>query len=104
MRRETLRNLFSILILFWAAVLLVLLLITGCGQAEKRDAKSTKNVDNSRPFQVLLMPDNFPSVVMKCDGGGRMVYVTSQASEKPPQLMVVDDARCPGGERSGAKR
>lgn len=95
---------YAVVVAMFVALCLIAAMLSACGAPEKQDSKGSDQIDKSKAYRTLLMPDDFPSVVMKCDGGGRMVYVTSQSSEKPPQLQVLDDARCPGGERSGAKR
>jgi hypothetical protein len=98
MKRQTLVRMLSLIVLFWATVILMVILITGCGQVEKQDAKRTErgNIDDSAPQRVINMPETFPNVVMKCDGRGHMVYVTSRRASP---IVVLADPNCPKLDR-----
>lgn len=82
-------------------IIVLALLFAACGQAEKQDAKRTPHdrIDNSAPLRVINMPDDFPNVVLKCDGYGHMLYVVSRNAKNPAPVVVVPDERCPVTDR-----
>jgi hypothetical protein len=71
------------------------LLVAGCA-SDKQDASHPPeaNVDRTAPVHVIAMPDGFPNVVMKCDGRGNMVYVTSHTGGHDAALVIKPDERC----------
>ena len=42
------------------------------------------------------MPNFFNNVASKCDGHGHRIFVTSNKSNAPSNLIVINDASCPG--------
>jgi hypothetical protein len=43
------------------------------------------------------MPNFYNNVASKCDGHGHRIFVTSNKSSAPSNLIVINDASCPGG-------
>lgn len=53
---------------------------------------------------LMNMPDEFPTVAMKCDGSGHIVYEGDDGSGDRGAMAVISDTRsCPDGYR-GAPR
>jgi hypothetical protein len=78
-----------------AAILLAVVALAGCGQKERVNAHQSRNVDRS-PADVYAMPNFFNNVASKCDGHGHRVFVTSNKSNAPSNLVVINDPSCPG--------
>lgn len=73
-------------------VVLALVPLAGCGQAEKRDAHRSTAIDRS-PARIVAMPDDFGNVATKCAGRGLRVFVTTNISD-PSSMFVVADPTC----------
>jgi hypothetical protein len=69
---------------------------TGCTQKERVNAHQSTNVDRTPP-EIYAMPNYYNNVASKCDGHGHRVFVTSNKSNAPSNLVVINDSSCPGG-------
>ena len=80
------------------ATLAVLALVaSGCStQKERVNAHQSTNVDRT-PAEVYAMPNYYNNVASKCDGHGHRIFVTSNKSSAPSNLVVINDSSCPGG-------
>src|SRR5205085_1170046 len=56
----------------------------------------SNNVDRT-PADIYAMPNYYNNVASKCDGHGHRIFVTSNKSSAPSNLVVINDASCPGG-------
>ena len=74
----------------------VALAAAGCTQKERVNAHQSTNVDRT-PAEVYAMPNFYNNVASKCDGHGHRIFVTSNKSSAPSNLIVINDASCPGG-------
>jgi hypothetical protein len=74
----------------------VALVGSGCAQKERVNAHQSTKVDRT-PADVYAMPNFFNNVASKCDGHGHRIFVTSNKSSAPSNLVVINDASCPGG-------
>ena len=74
----------------------VALVLTGCTQKERVNAHQSNNVDRT-PADVYAMPNYYNNVASKCDGHGHRIFVTSNKSSAPSNLVVINDTSCPGG-------
>ena len=75
---------------------LVALVGAGCTQKERVNAHQSTNVDRT-PAEVYAMPNYYNNVASKCDGHGHRIFVTSNKSSAPSNLVVINDTTCPGG-------
>ena len=75
---------------------LVALIAGGCAQKERVNAHQSTKVDRT-PADVYAMPNFFNNVASKCDGHGHRIFVTSNKSSAPSNLVVINDSSCPGG-------
>jgi len=81
-------------LLLTAAV--VALVSSGCTQKERVNAHQSTNV-NRDPAEIYAMPNYYNNVASKCDGHGHRIFATSNKSNAPSNLVVINDASCPGG-------
>ena len=81
--------------LLLAACAVVALAAAGCTQKERVNAHRSTNVDRT-PAEVYAMPNFYNNVASKCDGHGHRIFVTSNKSSAPSNLIVINDASCPG--------
>ena len=73
------------------------LVASGCAtQKERVNAHQSTNVDRT-PAEVYAMPNYYNNVASKCDRHGHRIFVTSNKSSAPSNLVVINDASCPGG-------
>ena len=79
----------------FAVLAAVALVGSGCTQKERVNAHQSTDVDRT-PAQVYAMPNYYNNVASKCDGHGHRIFVTSNKSNAPSNLVVVNDASCPG--------
>ena len=82
-----------------AGLPIVAVVIAGCGAGpdkSREDAIDTTNVDKTAPH-VIAFNNHYPNVETKCDGFGHRVYVITHDSSTGNNLLVIDDATCPGG-------
>ena len=84
-----------------AALVLTALLVSGCGDSYndsrgRGDAPVGRTDDT--PAEVLNFPDGYKNIATKCDGHGHRVYATSAREGNMPQLFVLADPSCPGGQ------
>ena len=79
----------------FAAVALAALALAGCGQKERVNAHQSQKIDRT-PADVYAMPNFFNNVASKCDGHGHRIFVTSNKSNAPSNLTVINDPSCPG--------
>jgi len=82
--------------LLLATSAVVALAAAGCTQKERVNAHQSTNVDRT-PAEVYAMPNFYNNVASKCDGHGHRIFVTSNKSSAPSNLIVINDASCPGG-------
>lgn len=80
----------------YAAVAVAVVALAGCGQKERVNAHQSRSVDRT-PADVYAMPNFFNNVASKCDGHGHRIFVTSNKANAPSNLVVINDASCPGG-------
>ena len=74
----------------------VVFVAAGCGtQKERVNAHQSTSVDRS-PAEVYAMPNYYNNVASKCDGHGHRIFVTSNKSNAPSNLVVIADSSCPG--------
>jgi len=74
------------------------MLLVGCGAPERQNARQSPSGEIDRtPAEVLAMPDHYNNVASKCDHHGHRVYVTSNKSGVPSNIVVVADETCPSG-------
>lgn len=79
-----------------AALAITGALLVGCGAPERQNAHQSPSGEIDRsPAQILAMPDHYNNVATKCDHHGHRVFVTSNKSSAPSNLVVVTDETCP---------